>query len=258
MPCPFGANLASLPLRAIERDAELQKRRTKPESKCSCEQNTPPHNSEASTLTNMYGGSCIGYLTKRGRFTRKRRRLLQGYIGLTYRSIHIFPKRSLQFALNLDHPIFRLVVTISSNSLSANQAECSRFYRLLLGLAVCVSDSQRCAVVPSFGAAIRAGDLGQRQIQDTERGTVEHETEERIRCASPKRYRGAEEGARRQPLEGGQHAFHPEQGRISWRSIQKVQESVLGDRRPQLDRVYGQGRRNLVSQNHAARGESTG
>ena len=33
--------------------------RTKPESKCSGKQNTPPQKSEAGSLTKMYGGSCI-------------------------------------------------------------------------------------------------------------------------------------------------------------------------------------------------------
>ena len=143
-PCLTGHKLASLPHRVTARDAELQKRRTKSESKCSREQNTPPHKSEAGTLTNICGGSCIGYLTKRGRFTRKRQRRLQDYIGLACRSIQIFPKNPRQSAFNLDHPILRIVIAISGNSLSANQAECSRFDRLLLGLAVFVRFPAAC------------------------------------------------------------------------------------------------------------------
>jgi hypothetical protein len=92
----------------------------------------------------MYGGSCIGYLTRRGRFTRTRKLLLQDYIGFTRRSIQIFPTDSPPCALNMDHPIFRLVVTISRNTLSANHAECSRFHPLLLGLAVFVGFPAVC------------------------------------------------------------------------------------------------------------------
>ncbi len=96
-------------------------RRTKPELKCSREQNTPPQKSEASSLTKMFDGSCIGYLTKEEEHYKERQLLIQDYIGPTRRSIKIFPANAPQCALNLDDVIFRLVVTISGNLLSANR-----------------------------------------------------------------------------------------------------------------------------------------
>ncbi len=47
------------------------KRRTKPEWKSEGKQNTPPQKSEAGSLTNMYGGSCIGNLQKEGRHCKE-------------------------------------------------------------------------------------------------------------------------------------------------------------------------------------------
>ena len=46
-------------------------RRTKPESKCSGEQNTPPQKSEAGSLTKMHGDSCIGVLHKEGKHCKE-------------------------------------------------------------------------------------------------------------------------------------------------------------------------------------------
>ena len=45
--------------------------RTKPESKCSGKQNTPPQKSEAGSLTKTYGDSCIGVLQKEGKHCKE-------------------------------------------------------------------------------------------------------------------------------------------------------------------------------------------
>ena len=91
--------------------------KTKPESKCSGKQNTPPQKSEAGSLTKMYGGSCIGVLLqKEGKRYKKKQLLLPILPSLTHRSRRVFPENAPHCDLNLDDVIFRLVVTISGCS----------------------------------------------------------------------------------------------------------------------------------------------